>query len=193
MKIRPFVLAALLQSSLAFMPHRAISRSLQCRVPQSDLGLLQSSSSETESAMEIGAGVGVANKETGESTSLDSMHFVNDGPFSWMGRYLDLFGMTEGKKLYGAIPLEARAAEVDANEVAKRRAQAAVDMMNIDIDERERRNNIGNVLAAATSVYVLWAALYADDGGLEGHLLRFLTFIPLGFAAGFKISAKAGL
>jgi hypothetical protein len=46
---------------------------------------------------------------------------------------------------------------------------------------------------ALSAAYVGWASLIADDGGLSGHILRFLSVIPLFLAVGYKLSAETGL
>jgi hypothetical protein len=122
--------------------------------------------------------------------------FVNTGPGQWLSPYLDLFGMKEGKTLMYAIPMdvdEDTANKLSADESTRLQAVAAKNFYNIGLAERERRAQASKVSAVITAVYVVWASLIADDGGIGGHLLRFLSILPLFFTIGFKDSAATGL
>lgn len=123
-----------------------------------------------------------------------STSFVNDGPFSWLSLYLDKFGIREGKILRYAIPSELdESNRVPEATAAKLREDAAKKLQNIDTEERERRAQASKVMATATFLYAVWSALFADDGGLQGHLVRFGSVFPLFFAVGLRLSAKEGL
>jgi hypothetical protein len=121
--------------------------------------------------------------------------FVNDGPLAWMTTYLDQFGLKEGKSVFfGALAIDVDDSKRSSQEeAAALRQKSAQDLTNIGMDERERRDKAGNVMWAVSAAYVVWASLIADDGGLSGHFLRFLSVIPLFLAVGYKLSAKTGL
>mmetsp|Transcript_19670 Transcript_19670/g.36715 ORF Transcript_19670/g.36715 Transcript_19670/m.36715 type:complete len:197 (-) Transcript_19670:49-639(-) len=137
-----------------------------------------------------------------ESKDADSKEtqgeFVNNGPNAWLSPYLDLFGMSEGKKLVYALPLpfdddNSNDSKVNDAEAARLREEAAKNLINIGTEERERRAQASKVAGVVTAVYATWAALIADTGGLEGHIFRFLTIFPLFFTLGYKLSAEQGL
>jgi hypothetical protein len=121
--------------------------------------------------------------------------FENDGPLAWLQMYLDMFGLKEGKSIaYGPIPVNIDESKRPSSEIAeKMRSEAAMNLQNIGVDERQRRDNAANFMAVFTAVYATWSALFADHGGFDGHVLRFLTVIPLFFAYGYKLSAQTGL
>lgn len=121
--------------------------------------------------------------------------FQNEGPFAWMSPFLGQMGLVEGKALsFGAFAVDVDDSQrVDKDEAARRRVQAAKDLTNIGEAERQRRDQAGNVMAVLSTVYILWSSLLADDGGLVGHLLRFLAVFPLFLTIGYKESAKTGL
>lgn len=117
--------------------------------------------------------------------------FANDGPFSWMTPFL--FAYQDGKSLAAGIPVEKSSQSSSAENTTKDRQGNAEKLMNIGMEERERRRNAGDVFLVITSVYVLWASLIADHGDFAGHILRFMTVLPLFFTVGFKKSADSGL
>jgi hypothetical protein len=121
--------------------------------------------------------------------------FVNDGPLAWMTTYLDKFGLKEGKSVFfGALTIDVDESKRSSEEEATAlRQKSAQDLTNIGMDERDRRDKAGNVMWAVSAAYVGWASLIADDGGLSGHFLRFLSVIPLFLAVGYKLSAETGL
>jgi hypothetical protein len=121
--------------------------------------------------------------------------FRNDGPFSWMQTYLEDMGVKEGKTVYyGPMAVDVDPTKrVSKEEINRLRKQAAQDLINIGPEERQRRNQAGNVMAAFTALYIIWASLIADDGGAGGHILRFLAFFPAFLAVGYKVSAQQGL
>jgi hypothetical protein len=133
--------------------------------------------------------------EAAVSPEKNKQEFVNDGPLAWMKRYLDMFGVREGKAIaYGPIPVDVDESKRPTPEVAQQlRQDAAKLFQNIGMDERERRAFAGNIFAAVTAAYAIWASLLADQGNVEGHVLRFLSVIPLFFTVGYKLSAETGL
>jgi hypothetical protein len=129
-------------------------------------------------------------------TEKDQQTFVNNGPGQWLSPFLDVFGMKEGKSLMYAIPMDVdkeAANKVSPEESARLQKDATKNLYNIGIAERERRNQASKVTAVISVVYVVWASLIADDGGIGGHVLRFLSILPLFFTFGFKLSAETGL
>jgi hypothetical protein len=124
----------------------------------------------------------------------NKQEFVNDGPLAWMNRYLDMFGIREGKAVAYGAPVDVDESKRPTPEVAQQlRQDAAKLFQNIGMDERERRATAGNIFAAVTVVYAIWASLLADQGNFEGHVLRFMSVIPLFFTVGYKLSAETGL
>jgi hypothetical protein len=130
-----------------------------------------------------------------EPTINEKGAFVNDGPLAGMTTYLDKLGLKEGKSVYfGALTIDVDESKRNSEEeAAALRQKSAEDLTNIGMDERDRRDKAGNVMWAVSAAYVGWASLIADDGGLSGHLLRFLSVIPLFLAVGYKLSAETGL
>lgn len=132
------------------------------------------------------------NNETPAQAKQEDAVFVNDGPFSFMEPYLDTIGFKQGRQIVGAIPQEANVFMTD-EEAERRRLQAEMEMVNISMEERQRRKDIGKVAAYVSALYIGWATLIGDQGDLFGHLLRFASCIPLFFAWGFYVSGKQGL
>lgn len=133
---------------------------------------------------------------TSEPTSVNAEQgFENGGLFSWMIPYLSMLGVEEGKRvLYGPIAVPVDPFTIpDEAEVTRRRKQAAIDLVNIGMEERNRRLMVGNAFTIISAIYVAWAALIADDGSLSGHILRFASAFPILFAVGFKLSAETGM
>jgi hypothetical protein len=128
--------------------------------------------------------------------STHDKNFVNDGPLAWMKPFLIAFGMTEGKSLNYAFPtvLDDKSSTTTDNEQAARlREEAGRNLMNIGLEERQRRGQAAQVSAVLTAVYAIWAALIADNGGIGGHIIRFGTVLPLFFTFGYKLSQEKGL
>lgn len=130
--------------------------------------------------------------EEAASKAEEIEQFVNDGAMAWMQPFLGTFGMTEGKSLNYALPLEAKATTTD-EQAALLRKEAASNLTNIGMDERERRGQAAKVFAVLTTVYAVWAAIIVDDGGLAGHVVRFGIVLPLFFTFGYKLSEETGL
>jgi hypothetical protein len=154
-------------------------------VPVCLLSSPSTSTKETESTLE-------------EDTILETRQpseFVNDGPMAWMNPYLDLFGVKEGKSIaFGPIPIDIDESKRPSPAIAAElRKEAAKIFQNIGMDERERRAKAGDIFAIATVAFTVWAALFADNGQLAGHVLRFLSVIPLFLTVGYKLSAETGL
>lgn len=122
-----------------------------------------------------------------------SGEFVNDGSFAWMAPYLTAIGIEPGKTIkYGPIAFDAYVT-VSTEESEQRRAQATLELVNIGPEERQRRAQASRVLYFAAVLYTLWATFLGDDGGLAGHVLRFLTVLPFFLAYGYQKSAETGL
>lgn len=183
---RPVLVAALaLSQANAFAPRTVFV------APQlaPGLSLQMSSTLETETENDETATV-VAPAPAGPAV------FENNGLFSWMQPYLNLFGFVPGNTLVGAVPIKTDGRNnnnIDQSHAAALRQQAAQALQNIGPEERARRDQVGNAMLAVSAVYVTWATLLADDGGTSGHVLRALAALPLFFAAGFKLSAQQGL
>jgi hypothetical protein len=128
-------------------------------------------------------------------TSSSEKEFLNEGPFAWMGQYLSLSGLKEGKGImYGVFPVDVDESQrPTTEETEKLRRKAAEDLINIGPEERKRRDEAGTVMLGLAAVYIAWASLIADDGGLTGHLLRFFAVFPLFLGLGYKLSAATGL
>lgn len=183
MKVSPLILAAWLVVSnssagiAAFTPQKSILHGSFVRRPHSRVTCQSTPQLDSEPA--------VNEKEA----------FVNDGPLAWMTTYLDKFGLKEGKSVFlGALSVDVDESKRKPEEEASAlRQKSAEDLTNIGMDERDRRDKAGNVMWAVSAAYVAWASLIADDGGLSGHFLRFLSVIPLFLAVGYKLSAETGL
>ena len=127
----------------------------------------------------------------------DASSFNNDGPFAFMQPSLEIMGIAEGqgKAIVNGVftaPIDESTAP-PIEERLKLRDEAAKNLRNIGMTERERRNQIGTIATYVSAAYVVWASLIADEGGFGGHLLRFLAIVPIFAAAGYKTSAKEGL
>jgi hypothetical protein len=117
--------------------------------------------------------------------------FVNDGLFSFMQNFLTLH--EDGKSMAYGIPVAADESRRSSPEkVAAEREEYAKKLMNIGMEERERRRNAGETFQVVTAVYICWAALI-DQGDFTGHILRFLVVLPLFFAVGYRLSADEGI
>ena len=109
----------------------------------------------------------------GDTTSKSATTFINNGPFSFMEPFLDIIGFKEGRKMYFAAPLPVDPSNAPSNEEAlSLRREATENLMNIGIDERERRREGGNVSFAVAAAYAAYATIVLDDGGVGGHFAR---------------------
>jgi len=120
--------------------------------------------------------------------------FVNDGLFSWMQPFLDMFGFVEGNTVYYGPGVAVDESNFPSlQEQFARRNEASENMMNIGMEERERRREGGEIAYKATIAYALFSSLLLDDGSLSGHFVRFAIALPLFFAIGYTKSADSGL
>ena len=118
--------------------------------------------------------------------------FVNDGLFSWMETFLFPYG--EGKSLSYGVPVSAHdKPKATPDQVAAQKQEYTKNMMNIGTEERERRRNAADFFAVATAAYLCWAALIADQGDMAGHIVRFISVLPLFVTVGYKESGQRGL
>lgn len=104
--------------------------------------------------------------------------------------FAKLYPSGTGKSIYyGVFQRDARAGERKSDdERRKLRDDAAVNLTNIDADERGRRMVVGKAAGALTAaVAVAQTALGAT------RVERLCVAIPLFFALGFAGSAKTGL
>lgn len=127
-----------------------------------------------------------------------SEEFQNDGLFGWMGMYLDMLGMEEGKvPKFGFLASDPDVDDTTPTndaEAAASRQNAVDNMTNIGMQERERRDKAGDVAVLVTVAYAIVSSLFLDDGSLfGGHLVRFAIVVPLFLAMGYKKSAETGL
>ena len=101
--------------------------------------------------------------------------FVNDGFFSWMQPFLNNFGYVEGKSVYlggpGSIVEKSNFPSTEEQEIL--RNEARENMMNIGMEERERRRDAGQVAYKVVIGYAIFSSLFLDDGSIGGHLARF--------------------
>ena len=125
----------------------------------------------------------------------DEEVFVNQGAFSFMEPYLDIIGFKPGRQIVGAIPQETTVSSIimTEDEAQQRRRQAEMEMVNISTEERQRRQDIAQVAAYLSALYLSWATLIVDDGDVWGHVWRFAAFVPLVLAWGFYRSGQQGL
>jgi len=126
--------------------------------------------------------------------------FENNGPFAWLRPYLMAMGLKEGRIVkYGGLFVDRDDAENnDENDESKAarlsaaKEAAAVQKMNIGVEERQRRQEAGRVLGVLTVVYAV-VACFIDEGDLQGRFVRLGVWFPLFFANGFTLSAETGL
>jgi hypothetical protein len=121
--------------------------------------------------------------------------FVNNGPFAPLAPILELGGITPGKAITNgvfAVPVD-ESKKVSEEVATKLRVQASQDLVNIGAEERTRRDVLGTYIGLLAGAYLVWASLFADDGGISGHLLRLLAILPVFIAGGYKASARTGL
>lgn len=123
--------------------------------------------------------------------------FDNQSLFAWLRMYLRAGGVVpdQGKTPFlGPVTVDVDPAnKVSPKESQRLRAQAKVDLTNINMTERLRRAKASQVMTLVAILYILWATLIADDGGWTGHALRFASGVPLLFAYGYNQSAETGL
>jgi hypothetical protein len=192
MRILPLALISWLgvsccnRGATAFAPRSSVSQNTDfVRQPVARLVTPSETDAESKGIIELIA------KEDSEQQG----EFDNNGPLAWMQTYLDLLGVKEGKSVFfGPIPVNVdESKRTTHDEATKRRETAARDLTNINMDERQRRDQAGSIMWVVSALYIAWASLIADDGGLSGHLLRFLSVVPTFLAVGYKLSAKTGL
>ena len=96
----------------------------------------------------------------------------------------------EGRRIaWGALTQEVdQAAVPDAAEREARRARAATNLMNIDDEERARRQTAGSALSLLTAVFA--AALLATHADAA---TRLAILPPVYLSVGYLASAKEGL
>lgn len=120
--------------------------------------------------------------------------FVNDGLFAWMKPYLDLFGFVEGNTVYYGPGVAVDSSTFPSIQEQERlRKEAEENMMNIGVDERERRRQAGEIAYKLVVVYAILSSVFLDDGSIGGHFARFAIALPLFFANGYIKSAETGL
>ena len=126
----------------------------------------------------------------------DNGQFVNDGMLAGLQPFLKLFGFEDGKQMILAVPTskkEGDAPLVTDDVASERRRKAALDLINIGPDERERRAKAGKIFLYISAFYAFVTAVVLDEGDINGHILRFSVILPFFFGYAFKQSAKFGL
>lgn len=113
----------------------------------------------------------------------DDEKFVNDGFFSWMQPFLNNFGYVEGKSVYlgGPGSIVEKSNFPSTEEQERLRKEARENMMNIGVEERERRRDAGQVAYKVVIGYAILSSLFLDDGSVGGHLARFAIALVRGF------------
>jgi hypothetical protein len=113
-----------------------------------------------------------------------------------MGMYMDMFGISEGKVIkYGFLlsDPDADSPPPTSGELATARQTSIDNMTNIGTEERQRRDEVGDIATRLTVAYAIVSSLFLDDGSFGGHLIRFAIVLPLFLARGYKLSAETGL
>ena len=106
-------------------------------------------------------------------SSSSSSSFKNDGLFSWMQPYLDAFGFVEGNTVYYGPGIAVDPTKFPSTKEQERlRNQAKENMINIGMEERERRREGGNIATKVAIVYAIVSSIFLDDGSLGGHFVR---------------------
>ena len=120
--------------------------------------------------------------------------FQNDSLFAWLAPYLELAGIAPGKTIaYGPFVLDVDDSKrVSDEEATRRRAEAALQMVNIGPEERARRANASQIMLVVTAIYAVVSSLI-DQGDMHGHIIRFGIWLPLLFGYGYRLSAEQGL
>jgi hypothetical protein len=134
--------------------------------------------------------------EPGSNRESNDDGFENDGPFSWMIPYLGMMGMEDGKILtYGVLTSDPDTTQqsLSPEEATAARQDAMKLMTNIGVEERRRRDQVGDIMIPLTGAYAVLSSLFLDDGGITGHLARFAIVVPIFLARGYKVSAETGL
>ena len=100
--------------------------------------------------------------------------FTNDGLFAWMQPYLDLFGFVEGNTVYYGPGVAVDESKFPSKEEQQRlREEAEENMMNIGLEERERRRQAGDIAYKVVFAYAILSSIFLDDGTISGNLARF--------------------
>merc|ERR1712154_86868 len=118
--------------------------------------------------------------------------FTNDGLFAWMQPYLDLFGFVEGNTVYYGPGVAVDESQFPSKEEQQKlQEEAEQNMMNIGIEERERRRQAGDIAYKVVFAYAILSSIFLDDGTISGNLARLAIAMPLFFAAGYSKSADS--
>jgi hypothetical protein len=177
----------------AFMGHRLASVSRRRSDTQRFAETPTSGTSISAEQLEAEDFVEKSDSMTSKKKSQQKVAFVNDGPFSFMTNYLS--SHETGKSMAFGIPFDAdenrKASSPD--QIALQKQELSRNLMNIGMDERERRRQAANIFTIVTAVYAMWAALVGDHGDFQGHVLRFMSVLPMFFVLGYKKSADQGL
>ena len=111
--------------------------------------------------------------ESATATATTTDKFENDGLFAWMQPYLDLFGFVEGNTVYYGPGVAIDPSKIPSEEEQERLRKVAVkNMMNIGIDERERRRQGGEIATKVAIGYAILSSIFLDDGSFGGHFVR---------------------
>jgi len=133
----------------------------------------------------------------GKHLFVESSKFENNGPFNFMSDFLEKGGIQEGKKItWGVIAQDIDAADVgnvSEEEALQRRKVAAEKLVNIDAEERARRDKVGSIVMIFAVVYAAYISIVVDAGDVAGHFMRFSVFPFAALGYGYKQSAKEGL
>jgi hypothetical protein len=167
-------------STSAFAPVRPLSRA----------------TSASPGAVALRMSTPPSNEASMRAKDQETTGFQNDGPFGWMGMYMDMFGMSEGKVIkYGFLSSDpdTDSPPPTSKEQAAARQKAIDNMTNIGTEERQRRDEVGDIVTRLTVAYAVVSSLFLDDGSLGGHLARFAIVLPIFLARGYKLSAETGL
>jgi hypothetical protein len=150
-------------------------------------------------------GLESSSSTTTTTTTTKQTNFKNDGLFSWMKPFLDLFGYVEGNTVYNGVGVsmdKSNSSNSDNSDIEdipslevqiERRKEAEENMMNIGMVERMRRGQAGEIAYKAVFGYGILSSIFLDDGSIGGSLARFAIILPLFFATGYTKSAETGL
>lgn len=113
---------------------------------------------------------------------------------SMISSFMEMGGIKEGKKVtYGFISTDIQYDDEIDEDKERRQQQAAIDLVNISPQERNRRIQVGNILIPFAILYASYVTLFIDKGDILGHILR-LTSLPFFFLGyGYHISGTKGL
>uniref|UniRef100_A0A7S1BAT7 Uncharacterized protein n=1 Tax=Corethron hystrix TaxID=216773 RepID=A0A7S1BAT7_9STRA len=120
-------------------------------------------------------------------------NFFNDGPFAWMAPFMEIGGITEGKRVVWGVLSADAAGDVSDDAAVRLRDEAAADMVNIDGEERARRATAAGYILGAAFLYAVISAIFWDDGGVAGHVSRFGVLPLYVLGQGYRASAQEGL